>query len=464
MADDDTDALISATRKQLSMEDIGGQLLKNAERTLPQASFTDVAKTAAMPTAGAVLGGIAGRRLGLPGQLVGEGAGAAAGTVGNMAAGLQTPSLWDVGAAAVSPLTGRVGGGALRGLASLGAKALPGSAAARHEIAQSSFTGIPDLIRPGTPSGVLYSALEQRPDVMVPTAGLQGVVGKLLGQENTVIWQGLKDKTRQRALTGLEGELANKPMVPFSEYWANVKRIGEKVGAQQASGGEALGATKLLYREAMKDLEQASAHYPELRAANDAFKKELAADTLHQVIQTQGINRRPDGLIQLQPQALRKWLANPANEDTVRNLSKDDLAGIHEVLTKVEALPRVPPPAGAMAGSFRLGTRAGIGGMIGGAITGSPLGASMGAAGGVVASDLVSRALMTDIGRKVLMQVLDRGPFLDHSAVAALAVGINAAARAKAQTPSDEQAPPLAAGTRLKLSSPLARGEDTAVP
>ena len=73
----------------------------------------------------------------------------------------------------------------------------------------------------------------------------------------------------------------------------------------------------------------------------------------------------------------------------------------------------------------------GMGGVIGGALTGgSPAGVAMGSVSGVVVGDLVSRALMHPFGRKMLMAVLDRGPFLDHSAVAALAVGINAGLKA----------------------------------
>ena len=62
------------------------------------------------------------------------------------------------------------------------------------------------------------------------------------------------------------------------------------------------------------------------------------------------------------------------------------------------------------------------------------MGAAAGALTGpafIVANSLVSKAMQSDIGRKALIKVMDRGPFLDHAAVAALAVAINSGAKAQ---------------------------------
>lgn len=420
-------------RRMPTMADIGGQMAKNAERQAPTLNPMDVGKAMVMPTAGAMVGRKLGSPLGMPGQMAGESIGAVVGTGANMAAGLQPPSLWDMGQAALSPLMGRVAGGLGRETAVLGAKMLPGSAAARHEIAKTTMDAIPDLVRPGTPSGALYKLVEDKAaNVFINPQNLRNAVDDLIAHEAKIM-PGLKDTTRQSMLSAIAGEVADPAKtMPFVDYWANVKRIGEKVGALQTSGGEALGAAKVLYRAAQADLAAAESAYPMLRSANDAFKRELAAESLEKVVKTQGVLQRQDGLVQLKPQAIRKWLANPANADEVKMISKDELSAIHATLTKIEKLPVIPPPTGVMHGSGPFLARAAGGGLLGTAV-GGPSGGAVGAMAATLGSQLVSRALMTDIGRKALMKVLDRGAFLDYPHIAALAVAINAGTKAQAR-------------------------------
>ncbi len=453
----------------VTMEAIGAHILGTAKRTLPDVSLADRGKATVMPTAGMIGGNILGRRLAGPlGGKVLESIGSGLGTAGNMAAGLQPPSLWDIGQSAAAPMAGRtIGGIARQGMIS-GAKQLPGYAAAGHEINRTKVAAIPDLIRPGTPSSALYKQLEQMPDVVIDPTNLRTTAAKLLQQEQDVILPGLKDPKRMGMLGKMDAalEAKTKPapspvddlaagfpdtqipggssvtslprQMAFSDYWANVKRIGEKVGGLQRSGGESLGAVKLLYKAAMEDLDKAANHFPLLKSANEAFKKEMAADALHDVITNKVITPTSNGLIQIQPQLLRKWLTNTGNADTVKNISPQELAGIHKILDVAERLPRLPPPQGQQYGSGpkivtgAMGTL--FGGGIGGA-TGGAMGAATGAAiagpAFIVAQNLVSKAMQSDIGRKALIKVMDRGPFLDHAAVAALAVAINSGAKAQ---------------------------------
>ena len=433
------------------------QLSVPTERPGILSQLGEMAKTAILPTVGTYLGQAVGSRAGTIGQRIGESVGAMTGTGANMALGLQEPSLGNIVRAGAAPMAGRLVGGVGTLGAGMVAPRLPGSAVALHEMSLPTMTAIPDLVRPGTPSGVLYEQLAAQPDIMVPTTKIRAMVTKLMEQETRASKMGVPAAPDTGGLlANMDQAIQPGSAVSFNDYWATVKRIGAKVGAYQKSGGEALGAAKQLYSAAMDDLEAAGNRYPALKSANQAYKQELAGEALDKVIQTQGLNRRPDGLIQLQPQAIRKWLANPDNADIVKNIPREELTSLHADLTKMEALPRMPPPAGQSRGFGQFGGRAGIGGLLGGLVTGTPFGAAMGGAAGAGGSYLVEKALTTDLGRKMLIKVMDRGPFLDHGHIAALAVAINAAtsggSSGNSGTSDTEEVAP---GTRATLSAPL---------
>ena len=437
--------VVTRPKPSITEADIGAMMLRNAQRQLPAPpSLMDMAKGAAMPTIGAIGGGLLGQRLGgQAGRMAGEMAGSTLGTGANMMAGLQPPSIGALAEAAAAPLQGRLFGQATQFGLGTAAKLLPGSAAARHEIAKTTMDAIPDIVRPGTPSGALYKQVEQSgASIYVNPQHLRNAVDDLLANEAKIM-PGLKDSTRQSMLAAIAGEVADPAKtMTFADYWANVKRIGEKVGSLQTSGGEALGAAKLLYKAAQKDLAVAGTQYPLLRAANDAFKKELAADALEHVVKTQGVFQRADGLVQLRPQFVKRWLAHPENADLVKNIPKDELAELNAVLSKVEKLPAIPPPQGVMHGSGPFLARGALG-FLGGSAVAGPTGGAIGAAAVTAGSELVSRALMTTPGRKALMMVLDRGPFLDYPKLAALAVAVNAGMKAEgAAEPDTSPSPP----------------------
>jgi hypothetical protein len=52
------------------------------------------------------------------------------------------------------------------------------------------------------------------------------------------------------------------------------------------------------------------------------------------------------------------------------------------------------------------------------------MGAAVGAMAAQKAGDVMQQALMTPQGRKLLMSAMERGPFMDHSKLAALAMAL----------------------------------------
>ena len=429
------------TKPGITEADIGAQMLRNAQRQLPAPpSLTDMAKGAAMPTIAAIGGGMLGQRLGgQGGRMVGEMAGSTLGTGANMLTGLQPPSLGGLAEAAAAPLQGRLFGQATQYGLGAASKMLPGSAAVRHELAKTTMDAIPDLVRPGTPSSVLYQQIERSgQNTFITPTHLRQQVADLLDQEAKIM-PGLKDSTRQSMLSAIAGEI-NDPTktFTFTDYWKNVKRIGEKVGSLQTSGGEALGAAKLLYKAAMKDMD-ASALSSEMRAANATFKKELAADALQEIVTRQGVVSRGDGLVRINPTPIRKWLRS---SDEAKFLDAADLAKLDKDLAMIERLPAIPPQSGVMHGAGPFLARGAMGGLVG-QYMGGPQGAAVGASAMIAGSQLVSQALMTALGRKALMMVLDRGPFLDYPKLAALAVAINAGMKAEGDGESSAQTPVL---------------------
>lgn len=436
-------------KPSITEADIGGQMLRNAQRQLPAApDLTDMAKSAVMPTVGAIGGRILGRRVGGElGGMVGEMGGSTLGTGANMVTGLQPPSLSGLAGAAAAPLEGRLFGQATMFGGGQLAKVLPGSAAARHEIAKQTMDAIPDLVRPGTPSGALYAALERSgQNTFVTPTHLRTAVTELLDQEAKIM-PGLKDSTRQSMLTALLDEI-NDPTktFTFTDYWKNVKRIGEKVGSLQTSGGEALGAAKVLYKAAVKDLD-ASALSSDMKAANKAFKAEIATEALQEIVTNQGVVPRRDGLITINTVPIRKWLRA---SDEAKFLDPGDVKSLEAVLGKIEKLPAVPPQRGINYGAGpTIGRGMGASGV--GYFAGlDPATSALVGGAAAYGPQLVSRMLMSGPGRKALMMVLDRGAFLDYPRLAAAAVALNAGLNAT----GTEAGPPT---TPVSLGSPSDR-------
>lgn len=409
-------------------------------------------KTGALPMLGAMAGQAIGTPFGLPGRITGEAAGSVAGTGANMALGLEPPSLGGLAKAAVMPFAGRVVGGLGRGGVALGAPMLPGASAALHEAAAGKMTSIPNLIRPGTASSVLYEQVAQH-NPPIGTRNLAGAIDDLLAKEART-GPTLASKTISDVAEGLKSEISSGAL-PFQDYWARVQRLGQKVGKLGREGGEEYGAMKALFKAAQKDLDDAAASgagpaVTALRAANATYKKELARDALEEYVAKQGVNiRSADNLVYVRPGMVKNYIRE--NPDIFQHLDKNELTQINALLDHFGKIPALPPVGGAQHGAGRVLGR----GMVGGALgyvsgqvmpgVNSGTAASVGSAVAAYAPMLIARLTMTEQGRSLLLKAMDKGPFLDFPKLAVLA----AASRAGLLEPRPEHTKPtLTPGNR----------------
>jgi hypothetical protein len=226
--------------------------------------------------------------------------------------------------------------------------------------------------------------------------------------------------------------------LPFQDIRVNLRRVGDKVRDTAAAGGEEHGAYKQLWRSMMDDLEAAAtAGNPAepavqaLKAANGAFKREMAAADLGDLfsIKGGGISPRPDGAgIQVNFGKIVRSIEK--SDDLRRSLPKDEydqlLADVREMWSRT---PNLPAAAGTDAGSkmrnrsIALGT--GVGGAAGYAFGNTTLGASLGAGAGGVLPDILGKLMVSEGGGRFLHGVLTgTGGQLTPAAVSILATAV----------------------------------------
>jgi hypothetical protein len=123
-----------------------------------------------------------------------------------------------------------------------------------------------------------------------------------------------------------------------------------------------------------------------------------------------GLTIRPDGLVQLHAGQIRKTFEQMlANDATfAAGIPAEQRTAIRRLLSDIEKIPRMPPPGGQHYGSGRNVLKTAL------AVTGAaslglgPVGTGLASAAVLGVPQLISRALMTERGRKALLWTLAR--------------------------------------------------------
>jgi len=315
-------------------------------------------------------------------------------------------------------------------------KLLPGASAALQEEGLVGARAIKNLIvPPPRPSKDLYEALEKAGNPRLPIRTTMSEITRLQKSESKIA-EGLKSDPLLSVLGGLKemggGKAPITDFVPntsggmgytrvvkepgkpsgvtFQEAKENIERLGKKIG--NTTDAELKGAYKDLYKALLKDLqvaESSSKGAPAqlFKEARLAYRRELARNELAEVIETRGIKKQSEMLDQGLPNNVANWMHGTKDGAYFKSsITTHELGQINAALKEWSRIPSVPTKQGHPTG---LGSRlaiAGLGGATGTAITGTGLGGAVGALAADKAAEYISRALMTDTGRRVLLKVV----------------------------------------------------------
>ncbi len=163
----------------------------------------------------------------------------------------------------------------------------------------------------------------------------------------------------------------------------------------------------------------------------------MASESLGDIIKSQGMGLRKVGssdVIELRPTKVLEWLRKDPDQ-MARHLAPEEKTAIENTLRQIQKnSPALPPPESAYGSVAQLsrnmgrmaigGALGGLGGASIGGAAGSGVGMAVGAFAAQKAGDIMQQALMTAPGRKLLLSAMERGPFMDHSKLAALAMAL----------------------------------------
>jgi hypothetical protein len=395
------------------------------EALQPGFKVPDFIKASAIPTAGSMAGGAIGTAIGGPGagSVVGQAIGSGAGEIANQMLGITEPSLKAIAISAATPIAVGAALGAGRSLLRTIGKRLPGASIVQHGEAIKQAKDLPNIIQT-VESGPLYDVLKtQNPAVSV--RNLSNQADELVSREAQIV-QGLKNPTINTISQELQGASKTGAM-SFQDLWANLQRIGQRVGATRAAGGEEHGAYKQLYSAIWKDLDNAASNVPGstgaiLKEANRAYRKEIARADLAEIIKKSISPQAGTGYEYIQPKQILKWLDKSKDSEFFRkSLDPAEFHQIKTVLNEMIKIRPLMPPPGANFGSGRVLARTALGGAVGGAATGSPQGAIAAAAIMAEGPEIIARAITTKLGRKALVSIMSGGFTMDYPKLAALA-------------------------------------------
>lgn len=419
-----------------------------------------MAGQAAIPVGMGLLGAAGGGFVGgPPGAMVGESVMSAGGEAINQALGITEPSGAQIAlAGAAGPLTrGAVGAGQYA--VKRAAPMLSGAGESLRNMAAKTATGIADFMRPTTKVDDLFSVVRQfNPKIdLTPVkelasriskeqaprkefgvdlpGGVESVVSKTKQalQPPKPVTSTLIDPSTGRPFVEEVSQAAAAPMRNFQDVWEVMKGVNDKIGALKREGGEGFGEMMQLKRAFAESIENTPGAGPAqqaLRAANKAWKEEYASDFVTDVIHKkinflegrETISLGAGQAIKAIREAIRK---DPFLEDSFPSGAVDRIL---KNLEEIRKLPVPGAPAGADAGTKRLAKQSLVGGAAGEIINyasggGMPIGvsASLGGLAAIGVSDLVSHALQTQAGGRLLLNILRSSPTLDHTALSMLA-------------------------------------------
>jgi hypothetical protein len=309
---------------------------------------------AGLPAAGMA----AGTAIGGPvGGFLGEMAGSYAGRRANVALGLEEPGTGGDVASVAVPAGLRAAAPVVKGIV----KRLPGVGTAMQDVAFERAQAIPGRFKPAVASDTLYAQVTQHnPMVALPETGK--TAGDLLAKEATL------HKNMQSSLITDQAEaLADIAAqgTDFQTLWLTQKRVRSLM---QSAKGEEHNALGQLDAAIWRDLErmanqQGSPAAGLLRAANRAYRKERANETLTDIIsrsslesvQGQGSGRANAG-------AMLKAFDDKVRHDELfaGAFSANERTEIRGILKDLSQIPVMGPVAGQAFGS---GMGVGMGGL-----------------------------------------------------------------------------------------------------
>jgi hypothetical protein len=360
--------------------------------------------------------------LGPVGTVPGEIGGSYAARKLNVHLGLEEPGVVGDALAVVPPMLRPLGAAFKWGL-----KHLPGAGGALHQETAEQLRQIPDALRPSVPSKDLYKQVGQ---------GNPGIEAKHLWKEASEIRkaeQALEPSLRNTQVDRVAADLhdlasRNGGTIPFEALHEHQKRLGLKVAETRAAGGPEHVAYKKLYRAFYSDLDDAAAkgvaEAKTLKEATRAARKEYALEDLGRLFQdgAPGITTRPDGLIQVHGGKLLDRFNRLVTTDKVfrESFTHQELHEVRKTLLEATKLPRLAPPKGQAYGSGQALARGGLTYAVTLWLTQDATTAGILAGGVTAAPQIISRALMSDTGRKWLLATLRTEGGLSPGTLAAL--------------------------------------------
>ena len=354
---------------------------------------TGFLKRAALPTAGAVVGGMVSPGMGIP-------LGGMAGEAANQIFGITEPSLTQVGLQGIVPTVAKGGAAALQ----RAPKMLPGASAALQEEGVRVARGLPAkaIAAPARSSDELFGELAAGPNPSIPTTNLAKAAADLASKEAKVPGKRLKDTE----IVGLADDFKDTASLSIGEIQGASKRLNALI-RDRTKQDELRGAYKHLKEGLQKDLEAAAqggtSEAKTLKEAWKSYRRESAQENLAEIIEKRGIQHTDEYLERINPNSIGDWIKN--NKFFRESVDATELKEIEKTLKELSQIPRVPVKRGQPIGSGRRLGMLGLGAAAGG-YAGGGIGAAVGAFAVDKGSDLIARALMSDTGRKALIKIV----------------------------------------------------------
>ena len=371
----------------------------------------------ALPAVGQAGGYALGALTRIPGAPVTLGAaGSGLGEYLNQQLGITEPSVGQVALAVGTPLAmGVVSPTIAAGKRFLSTR-LPGAGAALREGSIAQAKVLPGLIKPSTPSETLYNQVRQF-DPPIDLSHVKASATMLKTQEAKLL-SGAASPLTANTSTLIDDLITAPNQANFQNVWETMKGINLQIEAAKKSGGTELGALMQLKRgfwSALDDVGNLAAGPAarKLRAANKAFGQEIAQDTVEEVVR-KNFGRALEGTELLSSRAAPalNQLDDILTKDPklANNFPPGTLNRIRETLREIASYPVRGAPAGADAGSKNILKRTVIGGGLGelaGRAVGLPpgMGGTIGSIGGIVSAEVISNALLTPQGTKMLLSM-----------------------------------------------------------
>ena len=323
-------------------------------------------------------------------------------------------------------------------------RVLPGAAGAMHQQTAENLRALPGAIDIPTPSAPLFDMVESAGRGLPLTASETLAAARSVIQHEARAPMGGNAELVRKAQNLIDTITASGGTLGLDQAARQLRDAGKLSGVIQDKSGDVAGVGKKLFAAIAQDVDNQIAtagsggtaaglvqagQLDTLKLARNAFRREAARDDLEALI-TKAIppTQRADEAISVSPTQLAKFVRGdtPQGKFFRDSLTAPELQEIENTVKTALKLPKLPPPKGVNAGSYNLLARGAVGFALGG-----PQAAAILAAG----PRIISSALMTPVGRKMLMRFASEGVPLTPSALTLLSGAI----RAESQSPAPEE-------------------------